>query len=103
MSSSEPRLRDAGPAVVKDLFASGHVVDFILVLIFLEAVFIAVFRGKTGRGVRLREVASSLLAGVFLLLALRCALVEERWPWIATWILAAAIAHLADLAGRRPR
>jgi hypothetical protein len=44
-----------------------------------------------------------MLAGVFLLLALRCALVDERWPWIATWLLFALIAHLSDLAGRRPR
>ncbi len=86
-----------------DFFASGHVVDMIFVFVFMEAVFIAVYRGKTGRGVRLREVAATLLSGVFLLLALRCALVNERWPWIATWLLAALIAHFADLAGRRPR
>ena len=84
-------------------FATGRVVDLILLFIFLEAVFIAIHRGKTGRGVRLREVASGILSGVFLLLALRCALVGERWPWIATWLLAAMIAHFADLAGRRPR
>ena len=88
---------------MKDFFASGHVVDLLFVAVFLEAVFIAVYRGKTGRGERLREVASTLLSGVFLLLALRCALVGERWPWIATWLLAALIAHLADLSGRRPR
>ena len=85
------------------LFSTGRVVDIILVFVFLEAVYIAVHRGKTGRGVRLREVASGMLAGVFLLLALRCALVDERWPWIATWLLFALIAHLSDLAGRRPR
>jgi len=85
------------------LFSSGRVVDIILFFVFLEAVYIAVHRGKTGRGVRLREVAAGMLAGVFLLLALRCALVDERWPWIATWLLFALIAHLADLAGRRPR
>ena len=85
------------------LFSTGRVVDLIFAFIFLEAVYIAVHRGKTGRGVRLREIAAGMLAGVFLLLALRCALVGERWPWIATWLLAALIAHLADLAGRRPR
>ena len=85
------------------LFSSGRVVDIILFFVVLEAVYIAVHRGKTGRGVRLREVASGMLAGVFLLLALRCALVDERWPWIATWLLFALIAHLSDLAGRRPR
>ncbi len=88
---------------MKDLFDSGHVVDLVLFLVFLEAVFIAMYRGKTGRGVRLREVAAGMLAGVFLLLALRCALVGERWPWIATWLLFALIAHLADLSGRRSR
>jgi len=85
------------------LFSSGRVVDIILVFVFIEAVYIAVHRGKTGRGVRLREIAAGMLSGVFLLLALRCALVDERWPWIATWLLFALIAHLADLAGRRPR
>ena len=85
------------------LFSSGRVVDIILFFVFLEAVYIAVHRGKTGRGVRLREVAAGMLAGVFLLLALRCALVDERWPWIATWLLFALIAHLSDLAGRRTR
>ena len=85
------------------LFSSGRVVDIILFFVFLEAVYIAVHRGKTGRGVRLREVAAGMLSGVFLLLALRCALVDERWPWIATWLLFALIAHFADLAGRRPR
>jgi hypothetical protein len=84
-------------------FATGHVVDLILALVFLEAVFLAMYRGKTGRGVRLREVASSLFTVVFLLLALRCALVGESIYWIALWLLAAALAHLADLKGRRPR
>ena len=87
---------------MKEFFDSGHVVDLIFAFVFLEAVFIAVYRGKSGRGVRLREVAASLLTGVFMLLALRCALVGERWPWIATWLLFALIAHLADLSGRRP-
>jgi hypothetical protein len=86
-----------------EFFSSGMVVDIILAFVFIEAVFIAVHRGKTGRGVRLREVAAGILSGVFLLLALRCALVDERWPWIAFWLLAALIAHLSDLAGRRSR
>ena len=88
---------------MSDLFATGHVVDLLLALIIAEAVFIAIHRGKTGRGVRLREVAGSLLTGVFLLLALRCALVGESSYWIALWLLAAVLAHVVDLSGRRPR
>ena len=84
------------------LFATGHVVDLLLAVVFAEAVFIAMYRGKTGRGVRLREVAGSLFTGVFLLLALRCALVGESSYWIASWLLAAVLAHLVDLTGRRP-
>lgn len=42
----------------------------------------------------------NLLAGAFLLLALRCALTGAGWLWIALWLLAALLAHVADIVGR---
>jgi hypothetical protein len=38
-----------------------------------------------------------LLAGLFLLLALRTALIGSSWQVVALWLLAALIAHLIDL------
>ena len=88
---------------MSELFATGRVVDLILALVLVEVILLVSFRRKTGRGLGLAEVAGSLLAGAFLLLALRGALVGAAWPWIAASLFAALVAHLVDLAGRTPR
>ena len=83
-----------------DLVESGHLVEAILVLTVLEGVMLGVFHRVTGRGVAAADVASFLLSGIFLLVALREALVGAWWGWIAAALLGALVAHLVDL-GRR--
>jgi len=85
---------------VAALFNSGQVVDLILALVFVEALVLFTFRYLTGRGVALRSLVPNLLAGVFLLLALRSALLEAPWSSTAVWLAAALVAHVADLATR---
>jgi hypothetical protein len=85
---------------MRDLFASGRVVDVILALVVVEAIALAGWRRLTGRGLALRALAANLLAGGFLLLAVRAALVGAEWIWVAASLLAALLAHLADLAAR---
>ncbi len=82
------------------LFASGGVADLILALTALEGlVLVAYYRG-TGRGVAPGDVLGNLLAGAFLLLALRCALVGAWWGWAALCLLLSLVAHVADLRRR---
>jgi formate/nitrite transporter FocA (FNT family) len=57
------------------LFASGHVVDIILAIMVLEAGLLLAYRYRTRRGPSAAELLSVLVPGVFLLLALRGALV----------------------------
>jgi apolipoprotein N-acyltransferase len=45
----------------------------------------------------------TLRAGAALLLALRAAITGAAWPWIAAWLAAAGLAHLADLRTRWSR
>lgn len=82
------------------LFASGRVVDLILGLIALEAVALAVYRSRTGRGLAVPRFAGFLLSGAFLMLALRAALVDAWWGWIALCLGASLVAHLVDLRQR---
>ena len=88
-----------------DWFASGRIVDGILILMLIEgAVLLALGRR---RPIRLVEIVSNLAAGGALLLALRAALLQAMWPTIALWLLIAGVAHAADLgvrwaAPRRP-
>lgn len=90
-------------ALIAGLFDSGRIVDLLLVLMFAEAVALIVYRLRSGRGIAPAGVISNLLAGGFLLLALRAALTEAGWPVLAGCLLAALIAHLSDLALRWPR
>ncbi len=79
-------------ANLRDLFASGRIVDAVLALTVLEGLLL-LWRGRA-------DLMATLLAGLALLAALRLALAGAAWPWLALALLAALAAHLADLARR---
>lgn len=85
---------------MSDLFASGHVIDAILVLVVLEAGLLIWWHGRTGRGVAPGEFLANLLSGVALMLAVRSALTGAWWGWTGAFLAVAFAAHLTDL-GRR--
>jgi hypothetical protein len=90
---------------VTALFASGRIVDLILALMVLEAIILLVYRSVTGRGVPAVGLLINLLAGAFLLMALRSALtnataLDAPWGDTAAWLALALVAHVADLARR---
>lgn len=78
-------------------FASGRVVDLVLVLVALEAALLVWHRRRSGRGVPAAEALAFLLSGAFLLLALRAALAGASWEWVAAPLAGAGVAHLVDL------
>ena len=77
------------------LFASGHAVDLILVIMALEAGFLLLTR-------RMTSLALLLVVGpgVFILLGARAALVGAAWGWIALALAASFPLHLLDLRRR---
>ncbi len=88
---------------MNELFASGRIVDLMIGIVILEWIAITVHRARTGKGVATLDLLGNLLAGVFLMLALRAALVGMAWPWIAAFLTAALPAHLYDVARRWKR
>ena len=87
---------------MQELFRSGLVADVILGVMALEAALLLLYRRVTGRGPRAVDVAAMLLAGGFLVLALRAALTGADWRMIGVCLAAALIAHLSDLYRRWP-
>jgi hypothetical protein len=85
------------------LFASGRVVDCILLFMAIESVILIAVHRLSRAGPSPRELVASLSAGVALLLALRAAVVGSHWPLIAFWLGVALIAHLGDLKVRWSR
>ncbi len=85
---------------MQELFDTGRIVDLILVLVFGEAVALALYRRWRGSGPALATLVPNLLAGAALLGALRLALASAEWHWIAAVLAGALLAHAADLAVR---
>jgi hypothetical protein len=81
-----------------ELFNSGRIVDLVLGLMLIEAVVLLVWHRTPGR---YRAWLGTLTAGACLLLALRAAMTDAGWLWIALALSAAGIAHTADLLLRR--
>ncbi|MEQ9609493.1 MAG: hypothetical protein RLN99_17680 [Kiloniellaceae bacterium] len=81
-------------------FASGRAIDLVLAFMAVEAVLIFLHYRKSGRGLTPGALLSLLVPGACLLLALRAALTGADWSVLAIWLLAALVAHLADLKQR---
>jgi hypothetical protein len=86
--------------MLEDLIASGRVVDVIMVFMGLEALGLWIYHRRTSLGPAPGDVAIMLSAGLCLLLALRAALTGANWAWIAIFLVASLVAHLADLRRR---
>lgn len=82
------------------LFASGRIVDAILVLVAVEALVLLGVRACWGRGPAPGALLINLASGVALMLALRAALTGAAWPGVAAWLIAALAAHLAEMTLR---
>jgi hypothetical protein len=80
------------------LFASGHAVDIVLLVIGLEFVWLV-----TGARWRLTEALLCLGPGALMLVALRGALIGLDWRWIALPLLVSFPIHLVDLVNRSRR
>jgi prepilin signal peptidase PulO-like enzyme (type II secretory pathway) len=83
-----------------ELFASGRLVDLVLVIVAIEAVALITLWRWTGRGVPPRELLPNLIAGALLLVALRLTLAGAGWMAICGCLAAAGIANVIDLMQR---
>jgi hypothetical protein len=86
-----------GQKLMTEFFVTGRAIDLILAMVVMEGAGLVAYRWKTGRGIASLDVVANLLAGASLMLALRCALAGAGWRWIALWMSAALLAHIADL------
>jgi hypothetical protein len=77
-------------------------IDLILLLIVAEALLLGCYHRVTGRGPALVDVLPNLLSGALLLLAVRLALTQAHWGWLALVLLLSLLTHLLDLRRRWP-
>jgi hypothetical protein len=85
------------------LYRDGHVIDLILILMVAEGLLLLLVHRRTGRGPGLPDLLGNLAAGMFLMLAVRTALTDAWWGWVALALVGALASHLVDLFVRYHR
>lgn len=82
------------------LFASGRIIDVILLLVLIEAVVLAAIPRLRGR-MSVLDVVGLLLPGAMLMLAVRTALTGAPYTMTAAMLAAALVCHVLDVVRRR--
>lgn len=85
---------------LEDIYQSPLVVDIAIGFIVLETAWLWGVQRVTGRGLMVQDVLLTILSGLSLMLALRCALTPGLWPGMALFLITAGLAHGADLRAR---
>lgn len=80
--------------MIEAYFESGRAADTVLLVLVFEAVWLA------RRGWNWRRIAKLLGPALFLVLAVRAALVGASWYWVSLALAASFPFHLADVAER---
>jgi len=79
------------------LFASGQIVDWIVLILVLESLAVLAAQRMLKRALGWLALSVGLCAGLAWLVALRESLLGARWQTVAAWLGAAFVAHIADL------
>lgn len=87
-------------ASLESVILSGRIVDLMLVFIVLEIILFTWLRRHRRGAFSLPALLVNIGAGASLMLALRASLTQSGWQWIAMFLVAALVFHLADVASR---
>ena len=77
--------------------------DAVIAFTLLEGVALWLYHATTGRGLAPRDYALNMVSGLCLMLAVRTALGDSPWPWIAVCLAGAGLAHGLDIWRRFQR
>ncbi|MEM9501277.1 MAG: hypothetical protein AAF941_05470 [Pseudomonadota bacterium] len=81
--------------MIAAFFASGHAADLVLAVLAIEAVWLKLVMGWGGA-----RIIGLVGPAVFIILALRAALVGAGWEWVAMLLALSLPLHLIDLRRR---
>jgi hypothetical protein len=85
---------------LNEIFSGTLLIDIVITVTLIEWAVLYWWHRRTGRGVDLSELRLTLLAGLYLMLALRASMTAAPWYVVALLLLAAGLSHAADLLRR---
>lgn len=89
--------------VVSDWLSPQGLITIVIGFTLLEGVALWLYRARTGKGVAAKDFVANWASGLCLMFALRSALTDAWWVWVALWLLASGLIHASDLWSRWQR
>ncbi len=89
--------------MVSDWLSPQGLITIVIGFTLLEGVALWIYRWRTGKGVAARDFVANWVSGLCLMFALRSAVADAWWVWVALWLLASGVVHGADLWSRWQR
>jgi hypothetical protein len=83
--------------IVREIFSGTLLIDIVIAVTVIEWLLLSWWHRRTGRGIPMSELRATLLAGLYLMMALRASMVSAPWYVVALLLLAAGLSHAADL------
>ena len=78
----------------------GGLIDTIITITLLEITALLLHHRQTKRGLKPRDYLLNVISGLCLMLALRFTVSNAAWYVVSLWLMAAGLAHVADIAMR---
>ena len=76
------------------------IIDLVIAVTLLECAALALYQRVTGKGLAPRDFVMNMVSGLCLMLALRSIARDAGAAWTALFLLAAGLAHGADILMR---
>ena len=86
-----------------DSISNSQLIDMVIAVVLIECAVLISYHRFTKRGLAPKDYLLNLGAGLCLMLAVRGALVNAGWKWMVLCLMAAGLAHGADLWTRSRR
>lgn len=83
-----------------EIFSGTLLIDIVIAVTLVEWGVLSWWHRRTGRGIPMSELRATLLAGLYLMLALRASMTAAPWYVVALLLLAAGLTHASDLLRR---
>ena len=85
---------------MNDSFGIAPIIDLVIGFTLIECAALALYHRVTGKGVAPRDLVLNMVSGLCLMLALRGLAHDAGAAWVALFLLAAGLAHGADILMR---
>ena len=80
-----------------EIFSGTLLIDIVITVTLVEWGVLSWWHRRTGRGIPMSELRATLLAGLYLMLALRASMTAAPWYVVALLLLATGLTHAANM------